>query len=168
MPGPLDAALLLLCAVGGALLAVRIRLPAGVMLGPFLASAALHLSGVSSAQVPVLVVHVAQMVVGSLLGLRFSGVARAVLLRGLGLTLVTTAVAIALAAAFALVLDRLVPATAPAVFLAFAPGGIAEMGLVAISLGIEPAFVIVHHLVRIIFTVSAAPILYDRVIARRP
>ncbi|MBP7001857.1 AbrB family transcriptional regulator [Amaricoccus sp.] len=168
LPGPVDAALLLLCALGGALLAVRVRMPAGVMLGPFLASAALHLSGLSAAQVPVLVVHVAQMVVGSMLGLRFSGVAHRDLVRGFGLTLVTTAVSVGLAGAFALGLDRLVPATASAIFLAFSPGGIAEMGLVAISLGIEPAFVIVHHLARIILTVSLAPLLYDRLIAPRP
>ncbi|MBP7242948.1 AbrB family transcriptional regulator [Amaricoccus sp.] len=165
-PGPVDAALLLLCAVGGALLAVRVRLPAGVMLGPFLASAALHLSGLSSAQVPLLVVHVAQMVVGAMLGLRFSGTPHAVLVRGLGLTFVTAGVSIALAGGFALALDALVPATSAAIFLAFAPGGIAEMGLVAISLGVEPAFVIVHHLARILLTVSLGPILYDRLIGR--
>lgn len=168
LPGPLDTALLLLCAAGGALLAVRVRLPAGVMLGPFLASAALHLSGLSSAQVPLLVVRLAQLAVGSMLGLRFSGTPHAVLVKGLGLTFVTATVSIALAGAFALALDALVPATAAAIFLAFSPGGIAEMGLVAISLGIEPAFVIVHHLARIILTVSLAPVLYDRFIARGP
>lgn len=168
LPQPVDALLLIACAVVGAVVATRIRLPASVMLGPFLASAALHLAGVTSAQVPELVLHLAQMAVGAMLGLRFAGLARSALIRCLGLTLVTTALAIGVAGVFAVVLDRLVPATAPAIFLAFAPGGVAEMGLVAISLGIEPAFVIVHHLVRIICTVSLAPGLYSRFIARRP
>lgn len=168
LPGLADAAILAASAVGGALLGVRLGLPAGVMLGPFLASAALHLAGVTTAQVPLLVLHLAQMAVGAVLGLRFAGLARRTLLKSLGLTLATTTIAIALAAGFALALDRLVPATAPAIFLAFSPGGVAEMGLVALSLGAEPAFVIVHHLVRIVFTVSAGPILYDRLIARRP
>lgn len=168
LPGLADAAILAACAVGGALAGVWLRLPAGVMLGPFLASATLHLAGPTSAQVPLLVLHLAQMAVGAVLGLRFSGLERRTLLKGLGLTLLTTTIAIALAGCFAVALDRLVPATAPAIFLAFAPGGVAEMGLVAMSLGTEPAFVIVHHLVRIVFTVSAGPILYDRLIARRP
>ena len=35
------------------------------------------------------------------------------------------------------------------IFLAFAPGGVNEMGLLAFLLNIEPAFVITHHLFRL-------------------
>ncbi len=166
LPGLDGAAALLACALFGGLAGARLRLPAGVMLGPFLASAALHLGGVTAAQVPGLLVHLAQMVIGSLLGLQFTGLARAALLRGLGLSVLTTALAIGVAALFALTLARIVPAPGSAVFLAFAPGGVAEMGLIAISLGTEPAFVIVHHLLRIVLTVAIAPLIYDRLIAR--
>jgi hypothetical protein len=167
-PGVWGAAALMACAVLGGLAGARLRLPAGVMLGPFLASAALHLGGVTAAQVPVPLVHLAQMVVGSLLGLQFTGLGRRALVRGLGLSALTTALAIAVAALFALALAPVVPATGAAVFLAFAPGGVAEMGLIAVSLGAEPAFVIVHHLLRIVLTVFLGPFLYDRLIARGP
>jgi hypothetical protein len=165
-PGPAGAALLLGCAVAGALAGARLRLPAGVMLGPFLASAALHLGGVTEAQVPEPLVRLAQLALGALIGLQFSGLARGALLRGLGLAALTTGLALGVAAGFALALAQVVPASRPAIFLAFAPGGVAEMGLVAISLGTEPAFVIVHHLLRIVLTIFIGALVYDRLIAR--
>ena len=41
-----------------------------------------------------------------------------------------------------------------AIILAFAPGGIQEMGLVASSLDIKPAFVVTHHFFRLLIAVS--------------
>ena len=40
-----------------------------------------------------------------------------------------------------------------AVILAYSPGGINEMGLVAATLGIKPAFVITHHLFRLFIVI---------------
>ena len=53
-----------------------------------------------------------------------------------------------------------VDASVPALLLAFAPGGIAEMTIVAFAMGIEVAFVICCHVVRSIFLVAVAPALY--------
>lgn len=50
--------------------------------------------------------------------------------------------------------------------LAFAPGGVAEMSLVALALGIDAAYVATHHVVRIFIIVVAAPLLFRLV--RRP
>ena len=49
--------------------------------------------------------------------------------------------------------------------LAYSLGGVAEMSLVALSLGIEVAFVAAHHIVRVcIVTIAAGPVftLLDR------
>ena len=43
-------------------------------------------------------------------------------------------------------------------FLAFAPGGQAEMTLLAILVGADLGFVIVHHLTRIFIVITCAPI----------
>jgi uncharacterized membrane protein AbrB (regulator of aidB expression) len=40
--------------------------------------------------------------------------------------------------------------------LAYSPGGLAEMSLVALSLGIDVAFVAAHHIVRVIFVMVGA------------
>ena len=50
--------------------------------------------------------------------------------------------------------------SAPAVLLAFAPGGLAEMSLIALALGVDVAYVATHHVVRIFFIVALAPLVF--------
>ena len=42
--------------------------------------------------------------------------------------------------------------------LSFAPGGVTEMGLIALSLSLSPIVVTVHHVVRIFLTVFVAAV----------
>jgi len=165
-PSLTDAIVLIACAVLGALVGKRLRLPAAVMLGPFVLSAALHVGGLTAAETPLPLVHLAQLVVGGVLGLQFAGTGKRQVARGVGFAALGVAVALGVAAALSLALTDVVDAPFAAVFLAFAPGGLAEMGLIAVSLGIEPAFVVVHHLLRIVLTISLAPLLFDRLVAR--
>jgi uncharacterized protein len=48
----------------------------------------------------------------------------------------------------------------PGLILALAPGGLAEMSLVALALQVEAAFVSTHHVIRIAMVVLVAPALY--------
>jgi len=48
-----------------------------------------------------------------------------------------------------------------AIWLAFAPGGLAEMTLISLAMGIDVAFVSTHHLIRVTFMVIAAPIVFQ-------
>jgi membrane AbrB-like protein len=50
--------------------------------------------------------------------------------------------------------------------LAFVPGGIAEMCLVALALGQDVAFVSTHHVVRVVLVIMLAPPIF-RMIGRR-
>ena len=50
--------------------------------------------------------------------------------------------------------------------MGYAPGGLAEMSLIALSLGIETAFVATHHVIRIGLIVVVAPLVFTRI--RRP
>jgi uncharacterized protein len=49
---------------------------------------------------------------------------------------------------------------APAVdgFIAFAPGGQAEMTMLAIIVGADLGYIIVHHLTRVLLVISGAPV----------
>jgi hypothetical protein len=47
-----------------------------------------------------------------------------------------------------------------ALMLAFAPGGLAEMSLIAIAIGADAAFVATHHVVRIFLIVVLAPLAF--------
>ena len=99
---------------------------------------------------------VTQVILGTGLGARFLGADRAMLRRAAGLALVNTGAALALAAGVALLLSGPVAEPATAVFLAFAPGGLAEMSLIALSLQASVAYVTVHHVARIVLSVSVA------------
>jgi uncharacterized membrane protein AbrB (regulator of aidB expression) len=44
-------------------------------------------------------------------------------------------------------------------FLAFAPGGQAEMTVLAIVAGADLGFVIVHHILRVLIVITGAPLL---------
>lgn len=160
VPDPGELVVLALAGLAGAVVARRLTLPAPDLLGPLLTSAGLHLSGWVTAEVPRPVVIFAQIAIGAAIGSRFRGLDPAHALRqllgGLGLT----ATMFALTAVFATVLHLVTGLPLVALVLAYVPGGVVEMGAVALALGIDPAFVATHHLLRIALVVFLAPLLF--------
>tara|TARA_R110002124_G_scaffold54062_11_gene154353 strand:- start:3142 stop:4212 length:1071 start_codon:yes stop_codon:yes gene_type:complete len=148
----------------GVFLGPRLKLPASHMLGPMLLAAALHASGLIAVQGPSLLLNAAQLVVGSALGTMFARSTLRHLAVAMGLGALSVATMLSLATGFAYVLEGRVPMSFEALVISFAPGGVTEMSLVALSLGISPVLVTVHHIFRIIFTVSVAGLMA----ARRP
>jgi len=156
----LDIAALLAAAALGAWLGTLVRLPAPALLGGMLVSAVGHAVGLLQGAPPVLVIGLAQLVIGCSIGCRFAGFRPhdviATMVVGLGLTTVMAVVSFTVAVAVHLVTD-----TDPLLLmLALMPGGVAEMSVIALSLGIDPAFVATHHIVRIALIVAAAPYVF--------
>ena len=154
--GPADVAILLVCAVAGAVAGLKLKLPAGHVLGPILVSGAAHLAGLTQAVPPGWLVAATQVVIGTSLGVRFAGMPKRRILDALGLAAMNGALTIGGAALLAYAVAGLVGETSRAVFLAFAPGGLVEMGLIALSLNMSILYVTAHHLLRIILAVSFA------------
>ncbi len=48
-----------------------------------------------------------------------------------------------------------------ALWIAFAPGGLAEMAMISLVLGADPAFVATHHLYRVILLIIVAPVIFQ-------
>jgi len=155
-----DYAILIACGVVGLPLAKLMRLPAALLVGPMLVSAAVHLSGLTVAQPPREIVNLAQWIIGTVIGCRFVGVHRREILRVINLSIGSTAMMLAVTALFAMLLHWAVGARIDTVVLAYAPGGLAEMSLVALALGTDVAFVATHHVVRIMLVVIAAPAVF--------
>lgn len=160
--GPWDMALLAVAGFGGFHLGHWLRLPAAVMTGPLLASAGVHLAGLTEGVPPAWAIAVTQVVVGAGLGARFAGMAGAALRRGAVLAVISNTALLGLAWGFALALAGVVGQPVTALFLAFAPGGITEMSLIALSLQISVVFVTLHHIVRIVLSVGIARLLSRR------
>ena len=163
-----DILILVGCAVAGYPAARLVRLPAAQLVGPLALSAALSLSGIISASPPPELVAAAQVVLGSAIGARFAGSA----IRGLGRPVLLAAVVgvlmVLLAAGFAYGLGALTGTPGAMLFLAFAPGGLAEMSIIALSFDAEAAFVSTHHILRIVILVIVAPVLFRWYCSRIP
>lgn len=158
-----DIALILAIALFGLFVGQLTKLPVSHMIGPLLLALLLSVGGYVEINIPPWLGHVAQYMVGTSLGAQFSGVSRRLLVRGLGMGLLSGTYMLFLAAAFAIVLMQFVPADFGALFISFAAGGLAEMSLIALSLNFNPVVVALHHLVRILLTVYAAIFLSRRV-----
>jgi len=157
---PVDLLILGGCGVVGFVLAWRLRLPAAPLVGPMALSAAAHFAGLTASRPPAELIAVAQVVIGAGVGCRFAGIAVAQILRALALAVGATAILLVMTAGFAAALSGLGGASAPAVLLAFAPGGLAEMSLIALALGVDVAYVATHHVVRIFLIVALAPLVF--------
>ena len=160
--GLADLTVLAACAIVGVWAGRLVRLPAYRLSGPLLASGLVHIAGLNESAPPWEVVAAAQVVVGSAIGARFTGVPVRRVFGLMAAAVVSTAAMLAATIAFALVLAPATGIDWRSIVLAYAPGGLAEMSLIALSLGIETAFVATHHVIRIGFIVVGAPLVFAR------
>jgi len=155
-----DWALLIGCAVVGAAVAKLLRLPAAFLIGPMFLSGAIHIAGVTEASPPSLLVACAQVVMGTGIGCRFAGTPVSQVLRIVKVSLGSTAILMVFGVLFGLGLEQITDVPWFVLVLAYAPGGLAEMSLVALALGRDVAFVATHHIFRIGFIVILAPLAF--------
>ena len=155
-----DLALLAAAAGIGSWIGLALKLPAPTLLGPMILSAALHLTEVTTSAPPSELVIFAQIILGTVLGCRFVGIRARALVPAMALSLGATLIMLGLAFGFALALQSLTGQSADQLLLAYAPGGLTEMSLVAIALHAEVAFVAAHHVLRILMVIVAAPLIF--------
>ncbi|MET4100696.1 membrane AbrB-like protein [Roseovarius sp. MBR-78] len=148
-----DLPVVALAGLGGLALGRVLRLPAGQMTGPMALAAVLSLTGWLSLELPQWLVNLAQMVLGTALGMRFTGLSRGLLARGAGLALLAVGSMLGIGVALAAGLHALTGAAVDVLVISLAPGGVTEMALIALSLNANPAFVTLHHIYRIVLTV---------------
>ena len=156
-----DLALLGACGVVGFFAAKAMRLPAAAVVGPMILSAAVHLAGWTEAAPPFELVAAAQVIVGTAIGCRFAGVGARFMARTVAVAAGGTTILLAVTVAFAFMLHAATDLPPAALVLAFAPGGLAEMSLIALALSLETAFVATHHIVRIFLIVVLAPVAFN-------
>jgi membrane AbrB-like protein len=165
--GWLDGGALIACAIVGPMIGKFLRLPAYRLVGPMLASAAVHIAGVTSSAPPMELVAVAQVTIGSSIGARFAGAPLKWVLKIIAASIGSTSLMLGATVGFALVLAPLSGIPVAPVVLAFSPGGLAEMSLIALALGVETAFVATHHVARIGMIVIAAPLVFQKLGLKR-
>ncbi|GAA6208851.1 AbrB family transcriptional regulator [Cognatishimia sp. WU-CL00825] len=133
--------------------------PAGLILVPLALCAVLHLIGVANFSVPAQISNLLQIFIGINVGARFIGVAPKLLLQVGLAALAVVMVQISLAFGSALIAAEYLGADPLALTLAYAPGGLAEMSLIAVAVGQDIAIVGFHHIARVLGALFAGPII---------
>jgi len=156
--------LIVAAALGGMAVCRLLRFPSPILIGAMLGSATIYASGFVTDQLPTIFIILSQIVVGSAIGARFAGFETSLILRrakdAVGASVVMIASAFGITAAISPVVGF---AFAP-LLLAFAPGGFAEMSLIALALNIDTAYVSTHHIFRIFLIVLFVPILFRKMV----
>jgi membrane AbrB-like protein len=137
----------------------RIGWPVPWLLGPLAASAALRMPGLIEGGLPAWMVEWALLVSGASIGTRFHGVGWRLFASVALWTAAATALLLAVSTLFALAAWAALGVPLFAALLAYAPGGVAEMSLIAIAIDADPAFVATHHMARIFAILFALPLI---------
>lgn len=164
---PFEMVWMAVAAIGGWKLAARVGMFGASILGPMLATAVLALLGVIDQRPPAEAILAAQFFIGIGIGVGYVGV-----------TLAELRKFVLAGAAFVVILAGLAAAVTEFItyaglarpiegLLAFAPGGQADMTVLAIIVGADLGFVIVHHVVRVIIVITGAPIVARLLHVRR-
>ncbi|WP_142848835.1 AbrB family transcriptional regulator [Telmatospirillum sp. J64-1] len=156
------------CLVLGVPLARLLRFPTPSFTGPMALSAVLHITGTLHAMPPSWLLVIAQVVIGVSVGVGFKGFPFLRLVR----TLITAAGQsvgfLVIGIASAVLMHEVTGLPLAPMMLAYVPGGAAEMGIVALALGLDPAFVAVHHLSRLVIILMCMPLLIQWLLKPRP
>lgn len=136
----------------------RIGLFGASILGPMIVTAILSLAGLLHGRPPAESILFAQFFIGIGIGVYFVGVTWRELSRDVAAGAAYVLVLSILAAGISYVVTRADLADGVEAFLAFAPGGQAEMTVLAIVVGADLGYVIAHHLTRIVLVILGAPV----------
>ena len=155
---PHELLVMVACAIVGWRLAKRVGMFGASILGPLLLTAVVTLSGGLHYRPPAEAIWAAQFFIGMGIGCKYAGITmvevRRDLVAGLGfcvLLMILTLIFVEAIYAFQL-------APGMEALLSFAPGGQAELTVLALIVGADVAFVVAHHILRIFVVILGAPL----------
>lgn len=157
---PGELVLIVACALFGYFAASRARLPGAQILGPMVVSAIAYLTGVLEGRPPDWLIAAAQVAVGSSIGARFVGLQLAQVWRTVAFAILSACIMVGAAILASKMVAQLIGLSETAMLLAMAPGGLAEMAIIALALDVDTAFVSTMHVLRLILVMTMAPVVF--------
>lgn len=155
---PLELLLMAICAIAGWRLAKRVGLFGASILGPLIVTAALTLAGGLHNRPPAEAIWAAQFFIGMTIGTKYAGITMAEIRKDLAAGLGFCGILIVLTLIFVEAIYSLGFAPGMETLLALAPGGQAELTVLALIVGADVAFVVAHHVLRIFVVIMGAPL----------
>jgi uncharacterized protein len=150
---------LLIMGVAGFLTARKLGIAGASIVGPMILSGLLFAGGMTTARMPFEAMTLAQVALGILLGAQFRGLTLKEFQTTVTAGLIFTTLLLAMTLVWVWGVESLTGFNGAKVLMSFAPGGQAEINLLAFALGIDVAFVALHHLVRLAVVMALAQVL---------
>lgn len=155
-----DYGVLTACGLFGWYVAARLKISGATVVGPMIVSAIVHMAGLTEARPPIELTNLAQWAIGVHIGCMYLGSTTREIGRIVTQSLGFITLILLLTLAFTAVVSSVVDVDLVSVILAFSPGGQAEMNLIAIVLGVDVAYIALHHLVRVFMVIVGSQIIF--------
>ena len=160
--GPIDPlpTLALLTIFGGLVgyMMERAKVAGGMLFGAMLVSGGAHALSIAPGSPPPIVAILAQVLIGAWVGARFIGFDWRLFAKSAPAALGSFFVAVAVVGFFAVGAGVLLSLPFAQTLLAFSPGGLEAMTLLAFAMGIDPLYVGAHHLARFLLISFTLPL----------
>lgn len=130
---------------------MRWRFPAALLLGGVAVSIGIHITGLTSGGVPSWLSQPTYIILGGLIGTRFSRASLRDMRKAFVAGGVVTIAVMVLSSVVAILVSRLTGVPLNAVMIAFAPGGLETMAAMAVMMHADTAYVGSHHVLRLLF-----------------
>jgi membrane AbrB-like protein len=137
----------------------RLKMGGGMIFGSMLASGFIHGTGLATGRVPFEITLVGQVMIGAWAGSRFAGFDWALFGRTIVASTLAIGTSLGVSFAFATFASKFLGMPFGATLIAYAPGGLEAMVVLALGLGIDPLFVSAHHFSRYILINLSLPFL---------
>ena len=145
---------------------MRLRVPAALLMGGMIASGSAHLSGMVEGNLPDWVLIPTYVLLGGMIGSRFSEVSVRALRAAFVAGGVVTVGVVVLAALIAALVSHIADVPVDAALIAFAPGGLETMAAMAVMLNAQPTYVGAHHILRLLLLSGLMPYVLRRDLSR--
>lgn len=155
--GIMDGLLLLGTGLAGGLALKFLKVPAGLLVGGLIASASLHLTGIVSTALPMWVLVPGLVAMGGSIGARFNGSSWTEMASIAVVSVVAITIGIVVSVAFAALVAFGLDLPFGQTLLAFAPGGVEVMTIMAFAMDMDPAYVAAHQISRFLAMALIVP-----------
>ena len=136
----------------------KIKVPAALLSGTLVASGILQITEVASYKLPETSINFCLLVLGASVGCRFANKTVKEIANNSLHSIVATAILVILGLLAAYIANFFVENNLMTLILAFCPGGIYEVAVIAIAFDLEPDFVAFHHIIRLLFILFTVPV----------
>ncbi len=136
----------------------KIKVPAALLSGTLVASGILQITEVASYKLPETTINFCLLVLGASVGCRFANKTIKEIANNSLHSIVATVILVILGLLAAYFANFFVENSLMTLILAFCPGGIYEVAVIAIAFDLEPDFVAFHHIIRLLFILFTVPV----------